>query len=113
MTIRRLRPTARWFSSNVPVPTPTPEQVAASLALENSRRQYHLQDRATLLIMHKPDVVLAARDGDPTLADPTPTLAPHVINKITTDFNDAMNPGATKANAPATNGAAPAPDASA
>ena len=36
------------------------------------------QDRATLLFMHQPDVVLAARDGEPTLADPAPTLAPHV-----------------------------------
>ena len=103
----------RLDAMNVPIPTPTPEQIAASVALENSRRQYRLQDRATLLVMHKPDVVLAARDGDPTLADPTPTIAPHVINKITADFNDAMSPGAAKAEAPATNGAAPAPDASA
>ncbi|HEX9199404.1 MAG TPA: outer membrane protein assembly factor BamD [Acidobacteriaceae bacterium] len=103
----------RLDAMNVPIPTPTPEQIAASVALENSRRQYRLQDRATLLVMHKPDVVLAARDGDPTLADPTPTIAPHVINKITADFNDAMSPGAAKAEAPATNGAAPAPDPSA
>src|SRR6266702_1902277 len=103
----------RLDAMNVPIPTPTPEQIAASVALENSRRQYRLQDRATLLVMHKPDVVLAARDGDPTLADPSPTLAPHVINKITDDFNDAMSPGAAKAEAPATNGAAPAPDPSA
>ena len=74
--------------------------------------QYRLQDRATLLVMHKPDVVLAARDGDPTLADPTPTIAPHVVKKITDDFNDAMNPGAAKAASPA-DGTAPAPDASA
>jgi outer membrane protein assembly factor BamD len=113
----------RLDAMNVPIPTPTPEQIAASVALENSRRQYRLQDRATLLIMHKPDVVLAARDGDPTLADPTPTLAPHIINKINADFNDALNPGAAKAaspaadgtapnaNAPATTAAAPAPPA--
>jgi outer membrane protein assembly factor BamD len=103
----------RLDAMNVPIPTPTPEQIAASVALENSRRQYRLQDRATLLVMHKPDVVLAARDGDPTLADPAPTLAPHVINKITSDFNDAMNPGAAKADAPAANGAAPASGAGA
>jgi outer membrane protein assembly factor BamD len=100
----------RLDAMGVPVPTPTPEQVAASVALENSRRQYRLQDRATLLVMHKPDFVLAARDGDPTLADPTPTLAPHVVNKITADFNDALNPGAAKAQSPA---AAPAGDAAA
>ena len=104
----------RLDAMNVPIPKPTPEQIAASVALENSRRQYRLQDRATLLIMHKPDVVLAARDGDPSLADPAPTIAPHVINKITADFNNAMNSGATTAEAPATNGAAaPATDGSA
>jgi outer membrane protein assembly factor BamD len=103
----------RLDAMNVPIPTPTPEQIAASVALENSRRQYRLQDRATLLVMHKPDVVLAARDGDPTLADPTPTLAPHIIKKITDDFNDAMNPGAAKAASPAADGTAPAPNTSA
>jgi len=103
----------RLDAMNVPIPTPTPEQIAASVALENSRRQYRLQDRATLLVMHKPDVVLAARDGDPTLADPTPTLAPHIINKITADFNEALNPGAAKAATPAPDGTAPAPNASA
>src|SRR5580658_3383293 len=72
----------RLDAMNVPIPTPTTEQIAATVALENSRRQYRLQDRATLLVMHKPDGVLAARDGDPTLADPTPTLAPHITTQI-------------------------------
>ncbi|HWZ01059.1 MAG TPA: outer membrane protein assembly factor BamD [Edaphobacter sp.] len=103
----------RLDAMNVPIPTPTPEQIAASVALENSRRQYRLQDRATLLVMHKPDVVLAARDGDPTLVDPTPTLAPHVIKKITNDFNEAINPGTASAAAPAAGGTALAPDAGA
>jgi outer membrane protein assembly factor BamD len=99
----------RLDAMNVPIPTPTPEQIAASVALENSRRQYRLQDRATLLIMHKPDVVLAARDGEPTVTDPSPTLAPHVTKKIVNDFNEAMNPGAPQADSPAT----PAPNAAA
>jgi outer membrane protein assembly factor BamD len=103
----------RLDAMNVPIPTATPEQMAASVALENSRRQYRLQDRATLLIMHQPDVVLAARDGDPTLVDPTPTLAPHVIKQITQDFSDAMNPGAAKAATPAADGTAPAANAGA
>jgi outer membrane protein assembly factor BamD len=103
----------RLDGMNAPIPTPTPEQVAASVALENSRRQYRLQDRATLLFMHKPDVVLAARDGDPTLVDPTPTLAPHVQRKIVDDFNESMNPGSTKASPlAAPNGAAPQTTAS-
>src|ERR1700733_587562 len=84
----------RLDAMNVPIPTPTPEQVAASLALENSRRQYRLQDRATILFMHRPDAVLAARDGDPTLADPAPTLAPHIMTKFQNDFNESLNPNA-------------------
>ena len=95
----------RLDAMNVPIPTPTPEQIAASVALENSRRQYRLQDRATILFMHRPDVVLTARDGEPTLADPPPTLAPAVTKAITTEFNAAMNPNAPKS-VPATTPAA-------
>jgi outer membrane protein assembly factor BamD len=82
----------RLDAMGVPIPTPTPEQIAASVALENSRRQYRLQDRARLLVLHQPDVVMAARDGEPTLVDPTPTLAPHVTTQIMADFKGAMNP---------------------
>ena len=92
----------RLDAMNVPIPTPTPEQVAASVALENSRRQYRLQDRVTLLVMHKPDAVLAARDGEPTLVDPKPTLAPNITKKSIDDFNSAMNPGAPSVSNPAT-----------
>jgi outer membrane protein assembly factor BamD len=89
----------RLDAMNVKIPQPTPEQIAASVALENSRRQYRLQDRARLLVLHQPDVVMAARDGEPTLADPTPTVAPHVVNKIKSDFTDALNPNAPAAGA--------------
>jgi outer membrane protein assembly factor BamD len=92
----------RLAAMNLPVPTPTPEQVAASVALENSRRQYRLQDRARLLFLHSPDVVMAAREGEPPLVDPTPTLAPHVTNQIQKDWAAALNPaGAAPANAAA------------
>jgi outer membrane protein assembly factor BamD len=86
----------RLASMNLPIPTPSPEQVAASIALENSRRQYALKDRAALMFLHKPDVVMAARDGEPTIADPSPTLAPHITTKIIADFKDAMNPNEGK-----------------
>ncbi len=91
----------RLDAMNAPIPTPTPEQVAASVALENSRRQYRLQDRATILFMRHPDVVQAARDGEPTLVDPKPTMAPAVTKKMTDSFNAAMNPNSVKAPAPA------------
>jgi outer membrane protein assembly factor BamD len=98
----------RLDAMNVPIPTPTPEQAAASVALENSRRSYRLQDRARLLVLHQPDVVMAARDGEPTLTDPAPTLAPAVTKNLTEVFNAAMNPAAANAASPATT---PAPGA--
>jgi outer membrane protein assembly factor BamD len=112
----------RLAAMNVPIPAPTPEQMAASAALENSRRQYRLQDRLSLLILHKPDVVAAATNGEPPLTDAKPTLAPQVYKQITADFANALNPNAplTKpaaaetpaanagASAPATDAAAPA-----
>ncbi|WP_158790990.1 outer membrane protein assembly factor BamD [Granulicella sp. L60] len=87
----------RLDAMNLPIPVPTPEQVAASVALENSRRQYRLQDRAKLLVLHQPDVVMAARDGEPTITDPSPTLAPHITTQIMADFNTALKPGAPAA----------------
>jgi outer membrane protein assembly factor BamD len=86
----------RLEAMNVPIPTPTAEQAAASVALENSRRQYALKDRAALMFLHRPDVVMAARDGEPTMADPTPTIAPHVSAKIVSDFRAALSPDAGK-----------------
>ena len=93
----------RLTAMSLPIPTPTPEQVAASAALENSRAQYRLKDRATLLFMHQPDVVTAARIGDPPLVDAKPTLAPQVTKQIVADYNAAMNPNAAAAPAPAAN----------
>ena len=102
----------RLAAMNLPIPAPTPHQVAASAALENSRRQYRLQDRLSLLILHKPDVVQAATLGDPPLADAKPTLAPTVYKQILNDFNTALNPNALVAPSAATT-AAPGTDANA
>jgi outer membrane protein assembly factor BamD len=97
----------RLAAMNLPIPEPTPEQVAASSALENSRRQYRIQDRATLLFLHKPDVVAAARLGEPPLVDPKATYAPEVTKQIIADFTGALNPNGTPAAATDKN-AAPA-----
>ena len=99
----------RLDAMNLPIPTPTPEQAAASVALENSRRQYRLQDRARLLVLHQPDVVLAARDGEPSLADPAPTLAPHITTKIMADFKDSLAPSPPAPGSPGTLNAKPLP----
>jgi outer membrane protein assembly factor BamD len=104
----------RLADMHAPIPKPTAEQLAASEALENSRAQYRLTDRARLLIFHTPDVVTAAKTGEPTLADPKPTTAPDVSRKVIKDFQLAMNPNA-KPVVPAapTDSAAPVTDASA
>ncbi len=79
-----------------PIPEPTPEQVAASQALENSRLAYNLGNRAKLLIVRSADVVQAARVGEPSMADPKATYAPNVVKSINTSFQAAL-----KGNAPA------------
>jgi outer membrane protein assembly factor BamD len=86
----------RLAAMNVPIPTPTPEQAAESAALENSRGQYHLQDRAKLMILRRPDTVLAAHAGDPPLTDPKPTMAPTIVRQIQEDYKEALNPASAE-----------------
>ena len=108
----------RLAAMNVAIPNPSIDQAQGSQALENSRGQYRLQDRARLLVFHQPDVVTAARIGDPPLVDARATLAPDVTRQIINDFNEAMHPGSTAVAAKtpastdaATDSAAPAPAA--
>jgi outer membrane protein assembly factor BamD len=83
----------RLAAMNLPIPTPTPDQAAASAALENSRGQYTLSKRATLLFLHQADTVPAASAGEPPLDDPKPTLAPTIMRKSADEYNAAMAPG--------------------
>jgi outer membrane protein assembly factor BamD len=78
------------------VPTPTPEQLAASTALENSRGQYTLSKRALGFIMHTTDTVPAATLGAPPLEDLPPVSAATVVRKAITDFGTSMNPSANR-----------------
>jgi outer membrane protein assembly factor BamD len=101
----------RLTAMNLPIPTPTPEQAAASEALENSRGQYTLSKRAVLFLLHRPDTVQAATIGQPPLQDAQRTLAPTVLRRSLTDFTTAVTPGASGP-APAPKPAAPAEAAS-
>jgi len=100
----------RLQAMNLAVPTPTKEQLAASVDLENSRSAYSVSSRVQLLFLHKPDTVMAAHIGDPTLVDPKATIAPTIIKRAGEEFKDAFAPPAP---APATTNntstAAPAP----
>jgi outer membrane protein assembly factor BamD len=96
----------RLVGMGLPVPTPTPEQLAASTALESSRGQYTLSKRALTFFLHQADTVPAATSGAPPLEDPTPTNAATVVRKSMSDYQAALNPGTSPAQAPVT---APAP----
>jgi outer membrane protein assembly factor BamD len=84
----------RLAEMNLPIPTPTPEQAAASEALEGSRAQYTMTKRLEVLFLRKPDTVVAATAGDPPLEDPAITTAPGVMNSIQQSYLDAFNPKA-------------------
>ena len=74
------------------IPQPTPDQLAASEALENSRAPYTLARKAKLLVMHTPDTVSAAHLGDPTMVDPAATTAPQIVHEDYADMKGVMNP---------------------
>jgi len=98
----------RLAAMNLPIPRPTPEQVAASEELEGSRAQYNLRRRLELLFLRTPDTVTAARVGDPPLEDPAPTVAPTIVKQLTASYVAAIHPGAP---VPAANSAPAAPAA--
>jgi outer membrane protein assembly factor BamD len=83
----------RLVGMGLPVPTPTPQQLAASTALENSRGQYTLSKRAVGFFMHQADTVPAATAGAPPLEDPTPTSAAAIALKGRTDYITSMTLG--------------------
>jgi outer membrane protein assembly factor BamD len=104
----------RLAAMDLPIPTPTKEQVAASEALEGSRAQYDLRKRLELLVLRKPDTVTAAQIGDPPLQDATPTYAPAIVKGLQTEYLAAIypKPPAPTASRPAVT-SAPAADSSA
>ena len=81
----------RLDAMHLPIPTPTPAQMAESAALENSRSSYTFSRRAVLMFTHTPDTVTSAHIGDPPMVDPAPTVAPTVVKRITGEFNAALN----------------------
>jgi len=104
----------RLVSMNLPVPTPTPEQAAASEALEGSRAQYTFQKRMLVLLTHRPDTVTTARTGDVPLEDPPPVVAPQISKALVADYMAAFNvaapaPDHKPIDATASDATAPAP----
>jgi outer membrane protein assembly factor BamD len=97
----------RLAGMDLPVPTPTKQQVAASEALESSRAQYNLKRRMEIFFLHRPDTVTAAQIGDPPLEDAPPTYAPAVAEAMRNDYVKAFNPAAASATHAATATATP------
>lgn len=95
----------RLAAMGLPIPEPTAEQAAASQALENSRGQYKLATRATLLFTHTADVVSASTIGDPPMTNPKATKAPDVANRVQTEYQAAFNPASAAVTANATSAA--------
>lgn len=86
----------RLAGMNLPIPQPTPEEVAASEELEGSRAQYTMRKRLELIFLRKPDTVTAAQTGIPSLDDPAPVVAPTVVNEIRNSYVSALTPAASR-----------------
>lgn len=93
----------RLVAMNLPVPQPTQAAIAESDAEERSRQPIRFTDMTLGLVKHGPTVVEAAHVGEPTLEDPTRTLAPDITKANIAMFKEAVNAGKPEAvAAPAT-----------
>jgi outer membrane protein assembly factor BamD len=91
----------RLVAMNRPVPEPTQSAIAESDAEERSRQPLHFTDTMIGIIKRGPTMVEAVHVGEPTLDDPTRTLAPDVTNQNKAVFTEAVNAGKPPAPAPA------------
>jgi outer membrane protein assembly factor BamD len=83
----------RLVAMNRAVPEPTAAAIAESDAEERSRQPLHFTDTMIGVIRRGPTVVEAVHVGEPTLDDPTRTLAPDVTNQNKAVFMEAVNQG--------------------
>ncbi len=83
----------RLVAMNRPVPEPTGAAIAESDAEERSRQPLHFTDKTLDIIKRGPTMVEAVHVGEPTLEDPTRTLAPQVSQENRTMFQEAVNAG--------------------
>ncbi len=81
----------RLIAMNRVLPEPSHEALAENEAEEQSRTNVRLKDRAMLLVKKGPSTVESARVGEPTLTDPTPTLAPAVTRETVSIYNAAIS----------------------
>ncbi len=89
----------RLVAMNRPVPEPTQAAIAESDAEERSRQPLHFTDKTLDIIKRGPTVVEAVHVGEPTLDDPTRTLAPDVTKQNVQMLQEAVSAGKPPAQA--------------
>jgi outer membrane protein assembly factor BamD len=89
----------RLVAMNRPVPEPTQVAIAESDAEERSRQPLHFTDTMIGVIKHGPTTVQAVHVGEPTLEDPTRTLAPEVTKQNVRMLQEAVSAGKPPAQA--------------
>ena len=83
----------RLVAMNRPIPEPTQAAIAESDAEERSRQPLHFTDSLFGLIKRGPTMVEAAHVGDPSLTDPSRTLATDVNKQNADLYTAALDTG--------------------
>jgi outer membrane protein assembly factor BamD len=100
----------RLAGMHKPIPVPSREALAESEAEIESRAPVTLTSRALLLVNRQPEVLEAARVGEPDMDPPKPTLAPEITKENVAIYNSVVHPtAATAAGDAAINSAAGGP----
>ncbi|HEU5350558.1 MAG TPA: outer membrane protein assembly factor BamD [Terracidiphilus sp.] len=83
----------RLVALNKPIPEPTQTAIAESDAEQRSEQPIRFTDRILGLIQRGPITVEAVHVGEPSLADPTRTIAPDINKQNLALFKDALGQG--------------------
>jgi outer membrane protein assembly factor BamD len=84
----------RLAAMHKPIPVPSREALAESEAEIESRAPVTLTSRALLLVNRQPEVLEAARVGEPDMDPPKPTLAPEITKENVAIYNSVVHPAA-------------------
>ncbi len=80
----------RLIALGRPIPNPSQQALAESQAEEDSRVNIRLGSRAVQILGRGPNVVRAARVGEPSLNSPPPVLAPEVVKESAASWAEAL-----------------------
>jgi outer membrane protein assembly factor BamD len=83
----------RLVALNKPIPEPSQTAIAESDAEQRSEQPLRFTDRILGLIKRGPTTVEAVHVGDPTLTDPSRTIAPDITKQNMALFKDALDQG--------------------